>query len=310
MYMGNDYKIALLNTGKLKKTGTAHEYSCNCPFCGDTHRKMYMHIDLDTDDPVMYNCFKCPAQGRQVTEELLTLMGVDLSLIKIPRNAKSLKKLNTDFGISTVMHDPTCNDDDDTSIACQWIGRIYNVDTLQSFQYIGNPRKFVDEYLGVGDGCDGYDVLNGKVWFKLTDGGMIGYDVNGDGYRIYRCRRLRVNVPHIYQMKTLCDLTQTVNVVICNGIKSLISLYDRIHDDDKMLNKFYCCSIENTNVGMCLHHMIAKGVFGKSIYIHLYVKPGENVWINDNMKMLFGKIFVYDYDSLHRKYKMNTKGSM
>ena len=299
--MSNDYKLALLNTGLFKKTGTANEYKCNCPFCGDTHFKMYMHIDLDTDEPVMYNCFKCPAAGRQVNDELLTLMGIDVNSIRIPRNVRTMKKLNTDVGVSTIIHDPTCCDNDDTAVVCRWIGRAYNVDTLQSFQYIGNPRKFVDEYLGVGDGCDGYDVLDGKVWFKLVDGGMIGYDVTGDGYRIYRCRRLKVNVPHIYQMKTLIDVSQSVNVVICNGIKNLISLYNRI-DDERMGNRFYCCAVAGTYTDQCINHMINKGIFGKSINIHIYLdeNKGEKIWINKNMKMLFGKTCIYDINDLHR----------
>ena len=215
--LSNDYKLALLNSGLLKKTGTKYEYRCNCPFCGETHGKMYLRIDLDSDDPVCFNCFKCPAAGKQVTDELLELLGIDLNTIRIPRNTKTLKKLNTDFGVSTVIHEPTCCENDNIDAVCNMLGKRYSIDELRSFQYVGNPGTFVNEYLGTGDDCDGYDVLKNRVWFKMVDGGIIGYNINGNGYRIYRCRRIRINTPKVYQMKTLIDLMEPVNVIICNG---------------------------------------------------------------------------------------------
>ena len=300
--MSNDYKLALLNTGLLHKTGTKYEYSCRCPFCGETSKygKMYLRIDLDTDDPVPFNCFKCPAAGKQVTDELLELLGVNLNEIRVPRNMKTLKRLNTDYGVSTVVHDPTCCDGDDFSLVHSVLGSSYGLNELQSFQYVGNPGKFVNEYLGTGDDCDGYDVLRNRIWFKMVDGGIIGYDSDMSGkYRVYRCRRLRVGTPKVYQMKTLIDLMDPVNVVICRDILKLIGLYKRI-GDDRMENRFYVCSIGETGMLSCVYHMINKGIFGKTINLHFYLGDGEDVYIPKNVKLLFGKIDVNDYESFRR----------
>ena len=43
------------------------QYVIRCPYCGDSRNKSHghfsIHIDKESDDPILYRCFKCDASG-------------------------------------------------------------------------------------------------------------------------------------------------------------------------------------------------------------------------------------------------------
>lgn len=57
------------------------EYTVRCPYCGDSdnpnHAHLGIYIDLDTDDPMIWNCLKC-GEGGRLTETLLEDLGIEL----------------------------------------------------------------------------------------------------------------------------------------------------------------------------------------------------------------------------------------
>ena len=289
-----DYKFALVNSGYLKKTGTKNEYRANCPYCGESNGKFYMMIDLDSDASVRYHCFKCPARGNQVTEDLLRRFGI--YDVIIPRGAKIMKSLLLDSGMRVSENIPVMiinESEDDINGICKElkskisIDQIININDLISFQYIGNPYMFAKDYLGEWK----IDMLKGRdYWFKLSNGNMVCYE--NDSWLEYISKRVKSY--GIYQMKTLIDLTQTVNVLIGGDIYDMIGLYFN-YENELITNRMYIgCMDKPYSYG--LWHMIGKGIFGKSIHIHIFIKDNENIndiFIRNDLCKLFGKISIY-----------------
>lgn len=58
------------------------EYTVRCPYCGDSDNPNHAHlgicVDVDTDDPILWNCLKCGECGI-LTEKLLDDLGITLS---------------------------------------------------------------------------------------------------------------------------------------------------------------------------------------------------------------------------------------
>ena len=59
------------------------EYTVRCPYCGDstkdpTHAHLGLHIDLNQDDLMIYNCFRCGESG-VITDSTLEDLGIYLT---------------------------------------------------------------------------------------------------------------------------------------------------------------------------------------------------------------------------------------
>lgn len=294
--MDNTYKMKLVDSGLFKKTySSKHEYRGRCPFCGHTGNKFYIRIDLDSDDPVMYNCFHCPAQG-YLNYDLLERLGLEND-IELPKDVKRMKKLPTD-GIDSIPFN-TVSENDNISKVSEFIynriGVRPSMNDLLSFQYIGNPSMYCSEYLGMDD----INSLNDtKIWFKCTNGNMCGVDNNG-WWKRYHSTRARDGT--LYQMKTFVDIINDLNIIICDNIMDAIGLYYHYKELDNCMyvstfGKLYYRGIQ---------HMLNKGIFGKGVNIHIFKNKyvdSKKIYIDNNMRRLFGKIFIYNNSSEKEGY--------
>lgn len=286
--------MKLLQTGLFRRTGTKNEYRTNCPFCGDRKLHMYVYIDLDSDESVRYHCFKCPARGYLNNGLLLEKLGLDN--IQIPKGIKTFKRLSVDNKVSDRIDIVTVDDGDDISVVQSYIqsrvGVIPNINDLISFQYIGNPNMYVKDYLG-----DQYSyMLKDRVWFKLTNGSIIGrWDLNDDdciGYRWVRYKTNRIKDSGMYQMKTPVDIQSEINVIIAEGIMDVIGLYFNYNE---LVNRMFIASC-GKDYSRGMYHMINKGIFGDSVNIHIFKDPNvpcDKIIIPKHLRALFNKVYIY-----------------
>ena len=286
----NTYKMKLIESGLFKKTySSKHEYRGRCPFCGHSANKFYIRIDLDSDDPVMYNCFHCPAHG-YLNYELLERLGLEDS-ITLPKEVKRMKKIPVDT-IADAIPFESLTKEDDVSKVSQYIqshiGCIPTYQDLLSFQYIGNPSQYCSEYLGMDD----IDALrDNRVWFKSTNGNITGCDLKDNSWRKYHSTRTRDAA--LYQMKTMVDLMNDINVVIADGIMDVIGLY---YNYDELDNCMYVATCGKQYQRGILH-MLKKGIFGKGVNIHIFKNKFINVdkiFIDNDMRKLFNRVFIYE----------------
>jgi hypothetical protein len=289
--MDNTYKMKLIESGLFTKTYSSNsEYRGRCPFCGHKGNKFYIKIDLTSDDPVKYNCFHCPASG-YLNHKLLERLGLD-NIITLPKGIKEMKRLSVDTVVDCISID-TVNENDFKYIdyAKEYIMKSYGVepsiDDLKRFQFIGNPSVYCSDYLGNDD----IDSLRDKrLWFKMTNGNIMGKNINTGDWRKYHSSRVHDGI--IHQMKTMIDTYEDINVIIANDIFDSIGLYySNINIDNCMY-----ISVCGKQYIRGIRHMLNKGIFGKSVHIHMMVDETtmNKTFIDKNTRSLFGKCFIYE----------------
>lgn len=71
------------------------EIAAPCPICGERRKKLYIGPFDDSDSPIRYNCFKCPAQGyvdQYFLDECKISGNIDTSILKANRGSSYKSK--------------------------------------------------------------------------------------------------------------------------------------------------------------------------------------------------------------------------
>ena len=300
----NEFKKRLLDTGLFRKVSGDGQYRCKtCPFCGDLKGHMYVKILFNDDTPVMYNCFKCNAHGF-MNEKFLSYFGFDD--IRIPRS-KGYKRIQPNH-VSTSTEDlfdeivDAVTVKDAREYIASRVGVYPTIEDLKAFQFIGNPGQYVKTYLGT-------DVsrLNGRVWFRLTNGNIAGRSIGGSGWLKYNSNRVSESA-NMYMIKQLIDTYQPINVCICEGVMDAIGLYmyDRPADGDdhnkNLTNAVYIACLGRNYIG-ALKHILGLGIFGDSVHIRFYLDSDitEKPKIPKYYQLLF-KSFGFYRNTLAKDY--------
>lgn len=167
-----EYKEKLLASGIFRRVGVSERYTCQCPFCNDNKRHMYVLIRLTDDTPCLYRCFKCEAKGK-MNKQFLEYFGIDN--ISIPRTSTRRK---IDIGKASTTSNLTLVNENDTyniNFACSYIesrvGHYPSIAELQYFQFISNPQSYANEFLGDNKESN---YFKDRSWFKLTNGNIMG----------------------------------------------------------------------------------------------------------------------------------------
>lgn len=287
-----EFKRKLLDTGLFRKVSGDGQYVCKtCPFCGDTKSHMYVLIKQMDDTPVLYNCFKCNAKG-VVNEQFISYFGIDD--IPIPK-IKGRRKIQPS-GVSVALVDLLNLETDAGMIGTaseylmKRVGVRPSVDDLKAFQLIGNPEDYVTAYLG-GDTKG----LKDRVWFRLSNGNMIGRSVIDDCRNRWKQRNYvgqrsdGMNGSGVYVIKRPLDTHQTINVCICEGVMDAVGLYYHGNISNPVL---IGCMGRDYVKG--LKYVIDLGIFGDSVNIRVYKDADvDHVRIPKQYSQLFKSISVY-----------------
>lgn len=289
----NEYKEALLNTGLFKRITTSpSQYRCQyCPFCGDSKWHLYVLIKMTDDTPVLYNCKKCNASGI-LNHKFLEYFSLD-ETIQLPKNIRH-KRLDVCDNVQQNVRHTWVNDNDDVSMVCQYIDKrvgVYpSIEDLQCFQYIHNPMGYATEYLSYHG--DNHRYFANKVWFKLTNGNIIGRTVDDtSGYRWLRFRSMKVTGSGLYTMKLPMDVYKPIHICIAEGIMDVIGLYY----NHKLDNAVYIATM-GSDYYKGLQHVLNMGIFGDSVNVRIYKDSDINtnkIYIPNGTKQLFKRIEVY-----------------
>ena len=79
------YLLGVLDDAIPASGGRQIVCRCHLPGCTDTKRHLYIGPFDNSDNPIMYNCFKCPSNGHGsgvLNEEFLELYGIDSDIGK------------------------------------------------------------------------------------------------------------------------------------------------------------------------------------------------------------------------------------
>ena len=282
-----EYKEKLLNTGIFKRVKEG-QYKCKCcPFCNDSKFHMYVKISLTDDSPVVYKCFKCNISGK-MNKQFMEYYNIDN--ISIPKTSYR-KQINVGKVSSSVF--TTVDANDQVSDVCEYInsriGHYPTIYELQYFQYVGKPIMYAEQYLGGNN----TGVFKNRYWFRMTNGNIIGRWINDNNkYRWIKYKTNRIDNHGLYSIKIPINLLQPINVCIAEGIMDVIGLFYNYKVD----NAFYIASMgKDYSAGM--KYLISLGIFGSGVNIKIFKDSNvktKDIFINHNMRKLFGKVEIYE----------------
>ena len=285
------FKDKLLSYGQLKRANSNWYRLKECPMCGDKKWHCYIKIDSSDDGPVGYNCFKCNSHG-MVDQKFIDAIGF-LDDMTIPKFVGG-RKLNVGETISTKIPSMTVSDMDNIENVCKYIesrvGTYPTLTDLQFFHYVGNPRKYITDYLGI----DNINVVRDRFWFQMTNGNLIGRYKNDDTemrwlkYKTNRCKQTG-----LYRITIPVDLYQPINILISEGVMDSIGLY---YNYGGCTNNIYI-SVMGKDYLKGIKYAIDRGIFGDSVSVKIFKDPEvpiNSIWIDGNTRKLFKRVDIYE----------------
>jgi len=286
-----EFKRKLLATGLFRKVSGKGQYRCQtCPFCGDMKNHMYVKIDQDNDEPVLYKCFKCAASGIM---NQAWLDYFDITDIQLPK-VKGLRRIQSS-GVSTIIPELIDFEKDSESIQIastyiqKRVGVIPSKSDLKAFQVVGNVGDYVTAYLG-GDTRG----LKDRVWFRMANGNIAGRAIDDANEFRWRKRNRTSGsdgsgCSGAYIIKNQIDPYQTINICICEGVFDAIGLY---YHSCVTNSVFIACMGMDYQVG--IRYAMNMGIFGDSVNIRIYKDSNiDIVRLNPRWKNMFKSITIY-----------------
>lgn len=294
-----EFKRKLLDTGLFMKVSAKGQYRCKtCPFCGDTNKHMYVKIDQDSDDPVVYKCHRCNASGI-LKNDWLEYFGIDD--IQVPRT-KGRRRIQSS-GVSTTIPDLLNFEKDQVAIQqasdyiLKRVGVVPSKNDLKAFQCVGNVSEYITAYLG-GDMWG----LKDRVWFRLSNGNLAGRAIDDNNECRWRKRNYvgsgrSERVGGVYIIKNQVDTYQTINICIAEGIMDAIGLYYHAG----IPNAVYMASLgRDYSIGM--KYALDMGVFGESVNVRIFKDNDvSRVSVQYGYKRLFKNISIY-HNAIYKDY--------
>ena len=285
------FKDRLLSYGQLRKASSGWYRLKECPKCGDKKWHCYIKIDSNDDGPMGFNCFKCNSKGI-VDKKFIDAIGF-MDDIELPKFVGG-RRLSIGETISTKIPDMTVSDMDNIENVCKYIesrvGVYPTLTDLQFFHYIGNPRKYVTDYLGI----DNIETIRNRYWFQMTNGNIAGRYKNDDtNSRWIKYKTTRCKQSGLYRITIPVDLYQPINVIITEGVMDSIGLY---YNYEGCSNNVYV-SVLGSDYIKGIKYVIDRGIFGSSVNVKIFKDgdiPNNKIWIDPRMRKLFKSVDIYE----------------
>lgn len=286
-----EFKEKLLSTGLFKSVTGSNWYRIKeCPFCGDGKWHMYVCINLSSDDVVGFNCFKCNRKGI-VSKQFLDYFNID---INIPTNVSGSKRIVADGSVSNKVPRVNVNESDNIMGVCNYtndrVGHIPTLGELQAFQYVGNPKKYAMEYLGIDD----INNIRNRFWFQMTNGNIIGrFHNDNTDMRWLKYKTSRCKTTGLYKIALPVDLSGEINVLISEGIYDSIGLYYNWHGTN---NNIYI-SVMGKDYVKGIKYILNKGIFGKSVNILIFKDADvdiSKIFVPNLLRKMFKSVNIYE----------------
>lgn len=300
----HDFKQRLINRLMDRDVFTRRvsdvEIQTRCPFCGDSQKTQrdghfYIRVDVRDNNPVVYNCFKCPAQG-VLTYDDLELLGIEGSEFKdgfktINKNKYKPKDTAERFFSFKL---PNPKDLNKIRYVENRLGYNFKKDELQDIRIITSLKEF----LKLND--VGYITVPDYVAYNLEKN-YVGFLSYGSSHILFR----DVTDREKYKWVKYKILTESSDNKVAYSIASHADLYT---DDDIIINLsegvMDCLSIAynldmhgdnilNFAVGgknylNFVKTLLSKGFIGDNIVINIF---SDNDDTNDTSIQYHKKVF-------------------
>lgn len=301
-----EFKMKLLDTGLFKKKSGREYITQTCPFCGDNKGHMYVLIDLNSDTPVLYHCFKCPARGI-MNKKFLELLGVEDLVVPRSKSRRRVYGNDDDSSIKVKLNNEELfeyKDEDAEYIQmCKEyikyrVGVVPTDEELKMFGIIGKPYYYYKTYLNGTKGLD-----RNRMWCMCSNGMIAGRRMDNGKERLWvkESGSIEFNNRALYIMRKQFDMSETINVCIAEGILDVIGLY-------------YHYPLENATYIACLgrdyasgiKHILNKGIYGDSVNIKIFLDKDVvgKIKLDDIMCDMFHSVTMYQ-NSIDKDYGLH-----
>ena len=282
--------LEMFTPGEYKRVSNTQYRLRECPKCGDRKFHLYLKIDVNTDEPILYNCFKCNSGGI-VNESFLNKLG--FTNVNMPEYNYS-KRLNINSSVSNKIPSILVDENNNVNIVSQYIndrvGHYPTLPELQYFHYVGNPIQYANDFLG----NENISSIKNRIWFQMTNGNIIGRTTNeDDNMRWLKYKTNRAKGVGLYKIGIPVDLYQPIHVLIAEGVMDVIGLF---YNYNETHNNIYIGTM-GKDYTKGIKYILDKGIFGDSVYIKIFKDPDvpvHKIWIDDAYNSLFKKIDIYE----------------
>lgn len=274
------------------------EYTVRCPYCGDskkdlTHAHMGIHIDLNQDDAMIYNCFKCGASGI-LTDDTLSDLGIYLAESEVQefkRYAKKVAKISNRTIIKTENYRvPVCTPDRDTErkrmYLCNRVELNFDYETMAKCKIIPSLQQFLiaNELKGI-PGVDQkllYQLDRYYIGFLSSNNNLLTLRNLGDkGRRYWKVfiNPLNADANTFYSIPAQLDLMYEgdLHVHIAEGTFDIVSIKFNVQPNYPNQIFYASCGYSYLSI---LKSLVRSGI-NTHLNLHIYAdadKSDETHW--------------------------------
>ena len=315
---------ALMNRHIFTKKVNDIEYQTRCPYCGDTQKNfndghLYMRINPNDNFPIVYNCFKCPAQGilKYTDLELFGiedlncregLQNLNKSADKFSASSYQIKDLFFEYKI------PSPNNKKKINYIENRLGLKFTDEDLKNMKVITSLRDFL--LLN-----DIHKVTCKPNFAKLLDRDYVGFLNNNNAYILFRDVTEKNKISwfkypiteesrgqrNFYSIKSEIDLytDEKITINLSEGVMDCLSIAYNLegNNSDNVLNVAICGKYY---MGI-LKYLIGLGFVGDNICVNIY---SDNDHTEDTSIEYYKRVykkFSYLFGSFNIFYNLEYK---
>lgn len=300
------------------------EYRTRCPFCGDSTTnpnigKFYFHVELDSNKPILYNCFRCNEHGI-LNEEVLSAFGIDDTELKSNLNSlnKVSDKIKSTFYNNTKMqffdyHLPEKYDQRKIWYLEKRLGISFHKEDLKKIKVITSLQDFLS-YNHISEITCSYDIA------KRIEDHFIGFLSYGNSHILFRdisekdyfrwikypITKESVENRIFYSIESELDIftENTININLSEGVFDILSAsYNLGFDSPNTLN----IAVAGKRYDGVLRYLTSIGLVGENIHLNIFA-DNDMQYNNKNnqpttvdyfkqvlrkFKYLYGKVSIY-----------------
>lgn len=303
-----------------------NQIALRCKFCGDSRKdprktRFYVLLNLDSESPILYNCFNCGESGILTPSVLRTFEINDLQLNSslTTFNKQSISKISKQLNIKDNSYNfyvPVPKNTQLNVIKKRYIenrlGITLSVNQLVKFKIVFSLEEFLihNKIEEVNAKKDRANRLNNDyVGFLSARNEYIIYrDITGRNKLRYDKYSITENIENnrkFYIIPTSIDVmnTDTVYINMAEGVFDILGVYFHIKDQNEKNNIYIAiCDSSYTNV---VKYFLAQGLIGENIVVNIFSDSDHDLYFYKNMiselSPWVNKINIY-YNEIGKDY--------
>lgn len=314
----------ILNRDVFSEQTSKIQIRTRCPFCGDSQKNLhtghlYLRINPDDNLPIVYNCFKCPAQGILKYEDLESL---GISDDDIKKNISSLNKTSDKFSYSESIQDKYFeykipDNYDKMHYKIEYVenrlNHKFSNDELKNMRVITSLKDFLL--------LNNINKITCKPYIaKLMETKYVGFLSNNNAYILFRDITEKENIRWFkyriteesqgqklfYSLKSSIDLytKDEITINLSEGVLDCLSIAYNLNNIGKnVLNIAVCGNFYLT----VIRYLIGLGLIGSNVSLNIYSDNDhkESTSIEHHKRLL--KKYTYLFKEINVYYNTLSK---